>query len=238
MEGSAPREIDLSELQATVEKVQDMAKSVKMEGEAVKAEGGRLEQLKATVDENLKRFKGRVKLNVGGSKFETTLSTLSRFPDSMLGAMFSGRHTVETDECGYTFIDRDGTHFRTILNYLRTDVLEMPASGQAAEELQRELEYYMLPSAPAALKSTRKLAIVIDRYQYQIGSHLKINDDKPLVRLPEEWGELDFLRHDGDAWSEKDILGVFIDYHERRCTPSSMSTQASGSCTSTSRAQG
>ena len=80
----------------------------------------------------------------------------------MLGAMFSGRHTVETDECGYTFIDRDGTHFRTILNYLRTDVLEMPASGQAAEELQRELEYYMLPSAPAALKSTRKLAIVMD----------------------------------------------------------------------------
>ena len=49
--------------------------------------------MKAFVEANLAQFKQRVKLNVGGSKFETTLSTLTRYPESMLGAMFSGGGT-------------------------------------------------------------------------------------------------------------------------------------------------
>jgi hypothetical protein len=36
-----------------------------------------------------------VKLNVGGSRFETTRATLTQFPDSMLGTMFSGRHALK-----------------------------------------------------------------------------------------------------------------------------------------------
>ena len=40
--------------------------------------------------------------------------------DSKLSAMFS-EHTLEQCEDGSYFIDRDGTHFRYILNYLRND---------------------------------------------------------------------------------------------------------------------
>eukprot|EP00696_Hemimastix_kukwesjijk_P019397 gnl/Hemi2/8649_TR2997_c0_g1_i1.p1 gnl/Hemi2/8649_TR2997_c0_g1~~gnl/Hemi2/8649_TR2997_c0_g1_i1.p1 ORF type:complete len:152 (+),score=30.01 gnl/Hemi2/8649_TR2997_c0_g1_i1:6-461(+) len=36
-------------------------------------------------------------LNVGGSKFATSLSTLAAVPGSMLGAMFSGLHTLARD---------------------------------------------------------------------------------------------------------------------------------------------
>ena len=47
---------------------------------------------------HIQQFKSLVKLDVGGFTFTTTRVTLCRFPDSMLGAMFSGRHEVETDE--------------------------------------------------------------------------------------------------------------------------------------------
>ena len=39
--------------------------------------------------------------------------------DCMLRAMFSGRLDVLTDSEGYVLIDRCGSHFGTILNFLR-----------------------------------------------------------------------------------------------------------------------
>ena len=131
--------LDLDALQRAVD-------GLRSQQESVRRERAELQSMKAVVDANLARFKQRVKLNVGGSKFETTLSTLTRYPDSMLGAMFSGRHEVPPDEEGYVFIDRDGTHFRAILNFLRTGFVDQPRSEQAANELKRELEYYQLPS--------------------------------------------------------------------------------------------
>jgi len=48
----------------------------------------------------------------------------------MLSAMFSGRHNVTKDEDGRYFIDRDGTHFRYILNYLRDGNTYLPVDNQ------------------------------------------------------------------------------------------------------------
>ncbi|RYR54536.1 hypothetical protein Ahy_A06g029835 [Arachis hypogaea] len=66
----------------------------------------------------------------GGKKFCTTTDTLTqREPDSMLAAMFSGRHTLFLDSnkamsnYGYVFVDRDGKHFHHILNWLRDGVV-------------------------------------------------------------------------------------------------------------------
>ena len=59
------------------------------------------------------RFGRSVKLNVGGKIYQTTLSTLLKDPNSMLSAMFSGRHELNQDEeDGAYFIDRDGELFR------------------------------------------------------------------------------------------------------------------------------
>jgi hypothetical protein len=60
-----------------------------------------------------------VRLNVGGMMFATTVDTLTqRDTDSMLAVMFSGRHRLHMDsKKGAVFIDRDGTHFRHILNW-------------------------------------------------------------------------------------------------------------------------
>jgi len=48
----------------------------------------------------------------------------------MLAAMFSGRHFVQKDEDGRYFIDRDGTHFRYILNFLRDGNTYIPTDNQ------------------------------------------------------------------------------------------------------------
>ncbi|CAL5356877.1 unnamed protein product [Camellia sinensis] len=139
-----------------------------------------------------------VRLNIGGKKFCTTVDTLTqREPDSMLAAMFSGRHTVCHDSekerkwwgvkgkkggfppfgmggekggspfllgppmpicpkvgrlggekmlvpwCGYVFVDRDGKHFRHVLNWLRDGVVPTLKDAEYSE-LLREAEYYQL----------------------------------------------------------------------------------------------
>ena len=85
-----------------------------------------------------------VKLNVGGKRFTTSLRTLTRDPNSMLAAMFSGRHEVQTTEDGSFFIDRDGTYFRFILNYLRDGELILPENPKFLKELVAEARFYQL----------------------------------------------------------------------------------------------
>jgi hypothetical protein len=100
-------------------------------------------------------FEPRIKIDMGGIKYTTSAVTLCRFPESMIGVMFSGRHALPLDSEGYHFIDRDGTHFRHILNFLRDPenfTIELSAAHMA--ELKREASYYgifddMFPFVPA-----------------------------------------------------------------------------------------
>jgi len=91
-------------------------------------------------------FDARIKIDVGGAHFTTTSATLTRFPDTMLGAMFSGRHKLVIDESGHYFIDRDGTHFRHVLNYLRNpkEFDQTTIDAVHKKELKKEAEYYGL----------------------------------------------------------------------------------------------
>ena len=85
-----------------------------------------------------------IMLNVGGQYFTTTLQTLTKDKGSMLHAMFSGRFYSKPAEDGSYFIDRDGTHFRYILNYLRTGRLLLPKDELVREELLEEAEFYQI----------------------------------------------------------------------------------------------
>ena len=69
-----------------------------------------------------------VKLNVGGSLFNTTIGTLTKH-DTMLRAMFSGRMEVLTDSEGWIMIDRSGKHFGSILNFLRDGNVFLPGKS-------------------------------------------------------------------------------------------------------------
>ena len=93
-------------------------------------------------------FEKVVTLDVGGTKYRTTLSTLTKYPDSMLGAMFSGRHDLPQQEDGSYFIDRDGEMFKYIILYLRDHTLCLSVvptfSVATLLQLKAEFEYFQL----------------------------------------------------------------------------------------------
>ena len=98
----------------------------------------------------------KIKLDIGGQQFTTSLLTLAKDSSSMLAAMFSGRHRLRVESDGSYFIDRDGTHFRYILNYLRDGCIKegtMPNNPTLWGELLNEAEYYQLSGLVDYLKS-------------------------------------------------------------------------------------
>ena len=75
------------------------------------------------------------------------------FTGSMLHTMFSGRFDTKPGEDGSYFIDRDGTHFRHILNYLRTGKLVLPDDKVVRKELLSEAEFYRIDGILNELKA-------------------------------------------------------------------------------------
>lgn len=88
-----------------------------------------------------------VKLDVGGFLFKTTRKTLTSVPGSFFDSMFSGRHENPCSrmEDGTYFIDRDGTNFDHVLNFLRhRDVVSLPRDKTEQETLAAEADFYGL----------------------------------------------------------------------------------------------
>lgn len=118
------------------------------------------------------RVSDYVKLNVGGSLFYTTKSTLTKH-DCMFRAMFSGRMEVHKDPegklgvkgppqglpttspfslPGWIIIDRCGTYFGTILNFLRDESCVLPETMKGVLELLAEAKYYCIKYANPSAK--------------------------------------------------------------------------------------
>ncbi|KAI1705307.1 BTB/POZ domain-containing protein [Ditylenchus destructor] len=78
-----------------------------------------------------------VRLNVGGKVFQTTKDTLSRSPESFFERLVQGHLSSEKDETGALLIDRSYKHFDTILNYLRTGVVNLDYKEKALKAFGR-----------------------------------------------------------------------------------------------------
>ncbi len=81
-----------------------------------------------------------VTLNVGGHQFMTTIATLSQF-DGPLRAMFSGKFDAHKMDDESVFVDRDGSVFGVILNYMRSSTVDIPPS-LSVSQVQTELDYF------------------------------------------------------------------------------------------------
>lgn len=103
-----------------------------------------------------------VELNVGGVFYSTSLSTLTKEPDSMLGQIFSGKPSaakgqIVKDSKGKYFIDRDGVLFRYILDFVRNGKLVLPENFHEKERLKQEAEHFKLSNM---VKSIDRAVIV------------------------------------------------------------------------------
>jgi hypothetical protein len=92
--------------QQWLELVQLRTGELKAEKEAFEAERDAFEAMRAKLLQT-SQFESRVRLNVGGKLFVTSLDTLrTREPGSFLAAMFSGEWKVDADDQGAFYIDR------------------------------------------------------------------------------------------------------------------------------------
>eukprot|EP01060_Flectonema_neradi_P016109 TRINITY_DN22701_c0_g1_i1.p1 TRINITY_DN22701_c0_g1~~TRINITY_DN22701_c0_g1_i1.p1 ORF type:complete len:387 (+),score=46.44 TRINITY_DN22701_c0_g1_i1:41-1201(+) len=99
-----------------------------------------------------------IELNIGGEITTTLRSTLTKYDQTFLSAMFSGKFPLTTDSLGKVFIDRPAKPFLTILNWLRTGKWHSPPTTDTEERLLlSEIEYFGLTkyvlqqSSPAVL---------------------------------------------------------------------------------------
>jgi hypothetical protein len=98
----------------------------------------------------------RIKLNVGGVRFETSRATLLGVTGSMLETMFGARVDMlqyDPDD-GSVFLDRDGARFGMILDFLRDGNASLFAkklrglpSMRQREEMRSELDFFGLTDA-------------------------------------------------------------------------------------------
>jgi len=89
-----------------------------------------------------------VKVNVGGTIYMTQLGTLRAHPGSILATMFTPPYGVHQDaRDGSFFLDRNGSCFGAILDYLRTGTLVVPRDPTEYVVLRREVHFYGLPIA-------------------------------------------------------------------------------------------
>jgi hypothetical protein len=92
---------------------------------------------------------GRIELNIGGHRFETSVETLRRVPHTFFDAYFSGRYAQDVCNDGSIFVDRDGEHFGHILEYMRDGVVSVAEAGarpsvSLLRALKREFGYYCI----------------------------------------------------------------------------------------------
>ena len=92
-----------------------------------------------------------VSLNVGGTLYTTSSTTLMKYPDSMFGRMLNSSIDSEKDESGAYFIDRDGQLFRHVLNFMRNGILSLPENFNELKSLKSEADFYQIQPLIAAL---------------------------------------------------------------------------------------
>jgi hypothetical protein len=110
---------------------------------------------------------GRVELNIGGYRFETSVNTLRRVPHTFFDAYFSGRYAQDVCSDGSIFVDRDGKHFGHVLEYMWDGIVAVGEPGARPSKkllrvLKREFGLYCIE---LVVKQAPGMAFVMGGYR-------------------------------------------------------------------------
>ena len=94
----------------------------------------------------------KILLNIGGIRQETTRATLEKSPYFNRQLDRTTKTHFESD--GSIFINRDGTHFRHILNYLRDGKVPKYLKPEHVDQLISEAQFYEIPELVVKLQSS------------------------------------------------------------------------------------
>jgi len=173
------------------EKVNELFQLINEEKESIKEQRELLENEKLDFEQIFKKVQQvhasePVQLNIGGNKFSTTLDTLQKYRNSFFGGMFSGYISLKPTKDGSFFIDRDGTHFHHILNFLRTGELVLPNNKpHLVKLLLMEAEFYQIEGLADLLGG--KAMQTEPTFQLFNESTILPNEKPPLIEKLNEW---------------------------------------------------
>jgi len=131
--------------------------ALETEKSKIKKEREQLQQERQQLEEDKKKWEvqatrlhksqigPKIKLDIGGTIFATSLTTLTVIKESYFVSMFSGRWELKPQEDGSYFIDRDPLVFRYILNFLRDQQIDVEVLTKAEfKALILEAKFYLL----------------------------------------------------------------------------------------------
>lgn len=131
-----------------------------------------------------------MKLNVGGIKYTTSLSTLTAVPDTYFTSVFSEDWQLMLTPEGEVFVDRDGEGFRHALQYLRTARTQQPFI------IPRNLDPSSL-LAPAIEAEFYGLTAGVDSRQNSTGLQAAVQAAAQPIRYKYKYIRID--THDGHS---------------------------------------
>ncbi|KAG9296949.1 hypothetical protein G9A89_003663 [Geosiphon pyriformis] len=135
----------------------------------------------------------KIVLNIGGIRYETNRSTLTAYPETLLGAMFDKRNAALLHPTGDEyFIDRDGLPFSYIMQFYRDGKIswqdfcerDSPRTNVTRRELERELDFFLIPTSALNVPPITVIAEQVDEF---------IANLKDVI--------YDFIRHMRTTWT-------------------------------------
>lgn len=118
----------------------------------------------------------RIKINVGGRLFETYVSTLRKYPHTLLGTMLHPRnaHLLGSSKTGpdgkpsadtELFFDRNPRMFEVILDFYRTSQIHRPPDV-SWEMLQEELSFFQI-DLPEYTNLSKRVSVELRKLEYK-----------------------------------------------------------------------
>jgi hypothetical protein len=129
-------------------------------------------------------LRDQISLNVGGERYATTISTLTREPGTYFTDIFNGKWEDLLDDIDRSlFIDRNGEIFAHVLKYLRTDTVADDVLGDdiIRHRLLIEAKYFEMSRLTDILTKAEK-QITADKIEQTFlnGTLLQLEQKKKL----------------------------------------------------------